>query len=481
MPRQKIARSLTRQKKPKSIGNTLPSAQTLLSKVNRSTNQFNPYNNFANSIRRKRYGAGKLKEIAQTILFDRAIERISNGVAGLIWTVQAPEKESENEIWQDKAKKISDTLHRPNFERHNTYRKLVKSLVRDLLVFGTAVVERQPGIEKARPFFLWPTDVEVIKSDPDWEPAVEGQIPRFWYAPKGLPRQDWQPIYNKNMFLIQARVSSYEEVSPSPVQLAYDDMQVWLNLHEYQQSVVSNAVRDYMISLEDASQDDLEAFRDYWNHDVVGMGETPIWSGKVNVVKFGARNDAELFPAYTEYLTGLIALEFGLSRRDFDYAENQTYATAGVAADTSFQEAILPIAQCIIEHFHWEVVDFYEPGCTIKLADTEPRKEIEEAQRADTIYKGNLGTRNETRAMLGLPAIKTGNKFADGSTPDKEAEPPPEQAPPPNGNIPSQSDPTLPQQSQNQQAQTQTPESEKDALSGKNNNSKSAKKQKSKS
>lgn len=431
--KQSAPRSLTSVKNRKSEHQD---RSTLVGQLRREENQFNPFNNFANSIRRKRYGAAKLKDIAQTILFDRAIERISNGVAGLPWVIHPPKTE-EGEKVAKKVARISKALKRPNLDVHNTYRKFIKAIVRDMLIFGTAIIERQESLggkdsEDHKPFFLWTTNVENIRIDEEWQAADGDTIPRFWYATKGVSVKNWQPIYNSNMFLVQTRASSYEVNPPSPIQLAYDDMQCWLNLHEFQKGTVSNAVRDYMLSLVDASSDELDGFRDYWNHNVVGLGEIPIWSGKVEVVKFGARNDAELFPQYTEYLTGLIALEFGLNRRDFDFTGSQNYATANIASDMSFQESILPIAQCVIEHLSWEVIDYYFEEFTLELADTEPRKEIEEAQRADTLYKGNLATRNEARAWVGLESLpQGGDKFADGSGADgSQPEPPPGQMPP---------------------------------------------------
>jgi hypothetical protein len=375
-----------------------------------------------------------LKRMSQTILFDRAIERIGNGVAAMQWTVKPPEEDKENEKAHEKAQQLVAALKQPNQDIHDTYTKFVKALVRDLLVYGSGVVERQPGMDnKSQPFWLWAVDSTNIKLDPDWDASREGIDPRFWYAPKGSKQKDWRPIYNKNMFLIQARTSTQDIVPPSPVRLAYDDMNAWLGLHGYQTRTVNQAVRDYMISLENADINEVEAFREYWRTQVVGMGEIPVIGGKVSVVKFGAKNDEELYLGYTEYLTALLALQFGLSHRDFGLTHDDSYATADVSQSHSFQDAILPIAQAVIEHINNKVINFYAEGFSISLADDQPTKEVDEANRANVLYQtAKLATRNEGRQMVGLPPLSGEDEFAGGPEPmpGEEGE---EQ--PPNGKV----------------------------------------------
>jgi hypothetical protein len=372
-----------------------------------------------------------LKKMSQTILFDRAIERIGNGVASMQWTIKPPDEDKESDAAHEKAKQLTAALKQPNQDIHDTYTKLVKSLVRDLLTFGTGTVERQPGMDnKSQPFWLWPVDCTAIKLDPQWDASREGIDPRFWYAPKGSKQKDWVPIYNKNMFLIQSRSSTQEIVPPSPIRLAYDDMNHWLGLHGYQTKTVNQAVRDYMIALEDADANEVDAFREYWRTQVVGMGEIPVIGGKVSVVKFGAKNDEELYLGYTEYLTGLLALQFGLSHRDFGLQKEDSYATADVAQSHSFQDAILPIAQAIIEHLNNKVINFYAEGFSITLSDDQPTKEVDEANRANTLYKtAGLATRNEGRQMVGLPPLPGEDKFADGGAEAQEGEQDPKAAP----------------------------------------------------
>jgi hypothetical protein len=357
------------------------------------------------------------------------------------WTISPPTELKEDPVAAKKAIQLTKALNQPNQAEHDLYTNFAKALIRDILVMGVAVVERQPGAENFQPFWLWAVPPEHIKLDPDWDASQEGRIPRFWYCPTqnyyqnsyrdSLNDDDWVPILSKNMFLIQHRAASNEMFPPSPVRLAYEDVNTWMDLHRYQSRTVSNPVRDYLIAIEDESPDSVEAFREYWRINVVGSGEIPVVGGKVNVVKFGAKNDEELFMKFADYLAGLIALEFGLSKRDYGIDPHDNRSTMGPAADLSFQDAILPLASCLISNLNIKVVNFYAEGFTLELTDTEPRKESEEAQTAKTLYEGEIITKNEARRRIGeKPVEEDGDKFkanpAAGNTGEPQLASPPE-------------------------------------------------------
>jgi hypothetical protein len=120
---------------------------------------------------------------------------------------------------------------------------------------------------------------------------------------------------------------------------------------------------------------------------------------------------------YANTLLRLTALAFDLSMRDYNIEPaHDNRATAGVAADAVFQEAISPVASLISEALTYDVIDFYYEGYSHVYANTEPRNEKEEAERAGKLYKDYfLATRNEARQMAGLESIgPAGDFFADG-------------------------------------------------------------------
>lgn len=90
-------------------------------------------------------------------------------------------------------------------------------------------------------------------------------------------------------------------------------------------------------------------------------------------------------------------------------------ATSGAAADSSFADAVLPMALTIQEHLDLEVIKFYFPGYQLTYSDTEPRTEQQEAETAGSLFERKIITRNEARVRVGEDSLgAAGDKFFDG-------------------------------------------------------------------
>jgi hypothetical protein len=427
--------------------------QRAIASLYSASEYFNPVGHFNKSLNCDPVSAQTLRSISKKTLFSRAIERISNAVVAMPWTIAPPEELSDDEGARKKATELTKALSQPNNAEHDLYSSFVKAVIRDILVMGVAAVERQPGTEGYQPFWLWVVPPEKVHLDGNWDASREGIDPKFWYCQnqdrnsyRYLDDSNWIPILSKNLFLIQNRSASNELFPPSPVACAYERLNTWLDLDNYQARIVNNPVRDYMITVKNATHDELQPFRDYWKINVVGSGEVPILAGEVDVIKFGARNDEELFLKFSDYLAGLIAIEFGLSKRDYGIDPHDNRSTMGPAADLTFQDAILPIATCVIENLNIKVIDFYAPGYTLTLTDTEPRKESEEADTASTLYTNGIITKDESRRRVGEKPLSEegGDKFFEGK-PGATREPPVIAAEPP---IPPVEHPIIPPQFQ---------------------------------
>jgi len=85
--------------------------------------------------------------------------------------------------------------------------------------------------------------------------------------------------------------------------------------------------------------------------------------------------------------------------------EHDNRATAGVAADSTFQFAILPVAKLLIERLGKDAVRFYYPGYELSFSDTEPRNQKEVAETSNILYKSGLITKNEARLSCGWSSL----------------------------------------------------------------------------
>ncbi len=94
--------------------------------------------------------------------------------------------------------------------------------------------------------------------------------------------------------------------------------------------------------------------------------------------------------------------------------DDANYATADISSQTSFQEGIRPVADAFIEALDQKAVSYYHQGFSIALADRNPHKELDEANRSRILYDGEIMYQNEAREANGLSPVPGGNRFKNG-------------------------------------------------------------------
>jgi hypothetical protein len=336
-------------------------------------------------------------------------------------SVSPPKEDTKKAGALKTADKIYRALQRPNRNpSHNLYNKMIRAIVRDMITIGFAGIERFPPTDDNQAFWLFPLQAvgsqgqAYLQVSSQWTPQTSRVRP-LYYDHSVLPAR---PIFSEEAFLIQADASSFELIPPSPLETAFRMVQAWLGLSDFQQVTTSKSTTDYILFLAESSEEDLAAFRQFWQTEVIEGGKYPIAGGSkdLKAVRTGAKSDEELYLEYGNYLLRIIALAFGMSPRDLNILEPDNRATAVVSADMTFQDAVLPTARCIVEHLQVEVVDFYYPGFVLNLADTEPRGGKEEAEIAIMLFSGNIITRNKALQKIGEQAVgPQGDVYADGT------------------------------------------------------------------
>lgn len=377
-----------------------------------------------------------LRSFADTIPAQAAMTRIVNGLLGLDWNIEPPKEEKESETAAKRAQVIKDSILNFNYgvEGCEGWQLSVRAMVEDMLTQNVTAIERKPGKESSGyAFWLWTVDPDRIRYNLEWTPDQEGLEPRYYDTNNSDRSNEWIPLYNDDLFLFRLRGNTWRSNPPGPLEIAFKMVCSWLGLADFQQQTTSRASAEYLLDLGQVTEDELEKFRQYFKYEVKQQRDTPIFgktegAGEIRVVKLGAANDSGLYLQYQEYILRMIALAFQLSVRDMNITEHDNRATADVAADTTFQFAILPLAEAFFSKLQREVVDFYAPGYTVKLADTQPRDQMAEAQTADILYKGGIIRLNEARTDVGKEPIgPEGEKFINGDAddPTKSQEPPP--------------------------------------------------------
>lgn len=391
----------------------------------------------------------KLINFANTIPVRKAISRIANGVSGMHWSIFPKSSIISSKKKNKMAMLIEENIIKLNSERVGNYYSWVECLVTDLIVFNYTAVERREHFnDKNRFFDIWPACTKNIREDPTWTSDQAKTQIRFYDTGGLSDHRDWKGFLDSEMFITQKHYNSWDYVPLSTLEVAYGMIEMWLGITEQQQRTTSKSFKRTILNLgERISQQELDAFRQYWQSSVVNTGEIPILSGsQLNTVDLGAKNDEELYIKYVEYLLKIIAITFGLTYRDMGLTDHDNRATAGVAADSTFADAILPYARIIESIINKEILDFFPStrGYYFEFTNKEPRNEQAEAQRAALLFNGKIITRDEARAMVGLDAIDSGELFIDGSDPKNM--PPPEPPKKDYHNSPHSNMPRLPQQ-----------------------------------
>jgi len=401
----------------------------------------------------------------------KCIQRIQRGLSLMPWYINPPKEDREKPGAIQRAEEIRGSLARPNYElAQNTYTKFTNAVVKDLLTLNYAAIQRMHGNDdllakdRIRRFFAFCIDAAKIEFNPAWQDDPEEA--RYLY------RKDFdnrELLADEDMYIIQIDSASYELMPPSPVEVAFPYILSWLALNNFQHSSTSKVSAKYILDIGDVSQAELDAFREYWNTKVEIDGQTPIAGGKglIKVVTLGASSDSELYLGWTELLLRLICMPFGLTPKDLGH-EQFTYATAGVSADASYQEGVVPIANIINEHENLELIQYYEPGFTKEYADLEKRTEEQEATRATMLFEKNLATRNEMRLATGLQPIgPAGDKFMDGT--GLEGEAPQQAALPPGPEKPPKDEKAIPEEEEEEVVEEAVVEKGSKAIGSKTN------------
>lgn len=395
----------------------------------------------------ERVPLNKLRNFARTIPARRAIHKICNGVLAMEWSISVKDETTDKNANKELIKKIKNSFNRPNGEETKSYSALLKVLVTDILICGFGVLERQLGDyegESKRVFRLWPMNAANIRINPEWSYQNRKDTYRYYDTGGRNEPEEWRGLLDQDVIIIQQDYCSWAQIPTSTFEVAYNFIEMWLGISDQQRRTTAKGMRRTILSLGEISKPELTAFRQYWKSEIQGTGELPIISGNLSTVDLGAKNDEELYLKYVDYLIRIIALAFDMTNRDFNLTDHDNRATAGVAADSTFIDCILPFALLFEETWNLEILEFYDQFSEFifEIFDKEPRNEMEEGTLACMFWEKGVAKLNETRLRVGLePLPEGGDIFFGGKTADQLKAP--DQLPMMPGQSPF--DPSMPQ------------------------------------
>lgn len=209
-------------------------------------------------------------------------------------------------------RRIREVLEEPN-PGDASYGSFMSAVAEDLLTLDAGVIEKERMV-RGEIAYLWPVDGGVVAVDRFWD--GNPREPRYYWNP--APTID-VPLLNSDLvYMMTHRRTdmpigvSYLETLKGEVDAVLNGMLV--NAHR----VTTNAPDGIMDMGENARQEQVDAFRSYFESELAGTQAVGFWGGtkSAKFIDFGRKNVEMQFVEWIQLNIRLIAIVFQLSPQD---------------------------------------------------------------------------------------------------------------------------------------------------------------------
>ncbi len=366
--------------------------------------------------RRLERNTERLKRLSESALPARAIMMIRNGISGLQYGIQPRSNVplDERKSFAKEIDTIRNVIEHPNPEDDDFY-TFIGQIVEDLLCFDAGVweyVEKPSFMDQNKVIAMYPVPGHTIAKNIAW---------------KGDPNQvRWQQTIgnekkfkDKQLEYLMQRKRSFNPFGYSPLEVAVEIMDAWLNLNSYQREVASNAYPRIMLYLgDDTNETQAKIMRAYWTVELQGRGSPGIWgnTGKPEVLDLKPASDEGLYLIYQEMLVRTLAYSFGLKPQDFGLERDVNRSTSVTSQIASIEEARKPIARLIASKINCrlipriaqltgqkkvELMEFFWIGI-------DPRQQKIDAEINNIYLSHDVKTIDDVRQEIDLPPLPGG-------------------------------------------------------------------------
>lgn len=365
-----------------------------------------------------------LRYFAKTPYARRAINAIKNPVGSLEWEI-APVKGAEMSKELDRQIEIvTYCLEHPNSD--DNWNSFCHTIVEDVLL-GAGAYEQQVSGDPLRPLWAWPVDGLTIQIYAGW--AGGSDEARYMqvvgYGDRIGTGAASVNLRNDELVYIRPNPNSSTPFGLGPLEVAFTSISRILGVGEFAGNVASNSRPSIGLDLgEGAGPAEVQAFRQFWTHEVEGRGSMPVFglpgSGKdtgtvrgPTILRFYPEGDNGLYLKYQEFLKREIATAFDLSPQNLGVEKDVNRATAEVAEDRDWDAAIKPMASLVAGHISRETIQgrLGFSQLEFKFVGLDREDELATAQLNEIRYRSNTITPNEIRAKYGEEPME--NQFSD--------------------------------------------------------------------
>ena len=290
-----------------------------------------------------------LRTLSESPIPRRAINVIKNGITKLNWSVAAID-ENDTEKYREIIKIIERSLLKPN--PGDSFRSWIEQMVEDMLVCSAGSSEVLKAGDPLRPFRMYPVDSFSVDLYPEWD----GKPNSYRYA----QRVHGQHIHLKSSELMYIRMNPRTNTpfGLSPLETVWETVESFVSAHRSASKQASNTVIRKLINLgKNANENQVKAFRSYWENEVLGRGLNPIIGGEnPSVLDLGATDDKALFLEWQRFLIEIVAISFDISPKKLGQTKDVNRSTAD-SEDEDTSQTVESIAENIVEHINNHIID----------------------------------------------------------------------------------------------------------------------------
>jgi hypothetical protein len=350
-----------------------------------------------------------LRMFGRTTYARRAMKRIKDPLANLMWEIGPKAKIELNSLLQKQIDVATFCLQHPN--RDDSFRSFLEQVIEDILVNGAGCYEQQIGANQQRPLFAWPVDSLSIQINPSW--SGRDSDPRY-YQSRGYGNVggvQGLPLLNSELVYIRQDPTTENPFGLGQLEIAFAAINRLLGVSDYAGKLASNAQPENLLSFGGISAEQLNTMRQWWRNEIEGQGQTPMVAppvgAKAEVLKLRGTDDKSLFLGYQELLIREIATAFNINAMSLGVHQDVNRATAEVIDDADWDNAVVPLATLIAAYITRETIEgaLGFSQLEFRFLGLKRDDKLIEAQIFKLEYEANAVVPNEYRARNNLPPM----------------------------------------------------------------------------
>ncbi len=364
--------------------------------------------------------AANLRRWAKTNEFLRtAINRRKQQIAQAKWRLVRRDKPNDPPD-ATVEKTVRDLFDNVNPKRES-FRSLMDQVIEDLLILDAGCIEKEKNLG-GKIVNLWAVNGATILPDPQWD-GSDPKASRYYQLVVGQP-----PIglRNDQLIYMMSSPSTHSNIGWSPVETLVRIIRAELCGEEYNFEMIQRYGPRGIIDLgAGTSEQDRDAFRDYWEAEIEGTQAVAIVNrpdvggdkgGGVTFVPLTV-DDFEKRLAYMKWLATKIAAVFQMDLLVFNLSD-AIHKGIGKALTARTDEGANALARLIAEFITREIVWDIDPSHDhiFEFDDLNDRDALAQAQIDQINMDSGVTFPNEVRARDGKDPVAWGDEPYPGQT-----------------------------------------------------------------